>query len=219
MKLSNLKFGSFVFLLAIALLAVGCSAGSNGADADTDNETTAVSQEPTPAAEPEPVASESADETDDAETTEEKPFKSVETIGMTLSWRVTGDDLEVELTGPTTGWIAVGFKPTRMMRDANILIGYVDADEVVMTDQFGTTMTAHRPDEEIGGSSDTTVLSGSETGGETTIRFTIPLDSGDEYDRPMEAGETLRVIFAYGPDGADDTRSYHEARDRLDITL
>jgi len=80
-------------------------------------------------------------------------------------------------------------------------------------------MTAHRPDSELGGGDDVEVLSGEETDGATTIRFRIPLDSGDEYDQPLAAGEEMRVILAYGEDGADDTKAYHADRSGVDITL
>lgn len=160
-----------------------------------------------------------ADATGEAAAPEPAPFTSVEAVDMRLSWRVIDASLEVEVTAPTTGWVAVGFKPSRAMQDANILIGYVDGSNVVMTDQFGTTMTGHRPDEELGGTSDVDVVSGEERDGSTTIRFTIPLDSGDEFDQPLAAGETLPVILAHGPDDADDTRTYHAARGGIEITL
>lgn len=147
------------------------------------------------------------------------PFSAVEEIGMRFAWRVVDGALDVELTGPTTGWIAVGFKPTRAMRDANILIGYVDGSETVMTDQFGVSMTGHRLDSELGGSDDVEAVAGREQDGATTIAFRIPLDSGDEYDQPLVAGESLRVILAHGSDGRDDLTSIHRARGGVDITL
>ncbi len=208
----------------LGFLVVSC--GGNGESETAEEPADAVSQAPEPASDAQADAGgdaadnpEADEESDEASADDETPFATAEAIGMTLAWRIAGEDLEVELTGPTTGWIAVGFNPSRAMKDANILIGYVDGDEAVMTDQFGTTMTAHRPDDELGGTGDATVVSGSEAGGETTIRFTIPLDSGDEYDQPLAAGETVRAILAYGPDDADDTQTYHEDRAGLDIEL
>lgn len=144
---------------------------------------------------------------------------SVTERGITLRWRVNGDALEVSVTAPTTGWIAVGFEPSRAMKDANILIGYVAGSEVVVTDQFGTTMVQHAQDSSLGGTTDVTVLGGSEADGATTIEFSIPLDSGDEYDQPLEPGSTIAVILAYGEDGADDLTSYHRDRAAAEITL
>ena len=223
----NRKELSYIWIILIALLAfavASCSGEEGEADATGGDETDAISQAPEAAGDAQATDEETADGQDDGasadeEPAEEVPFATTEAIGMTLAWRVAGEDLEIELTGPTTGWIAVGFNPSRAMKDANILIGYVDGADVVMTDQFGTTMISHRRDDELGGTSDATVVSGSEAGGETRIRVTIPLDSARGDDRPLGAGETVRAILAYGPDGADDTQTYHENRAGLDIEL
>ena len=221
MKWSFVKFSSVVLVIAAVVLA-GCGGGSEAAEAPAPGdggEPEASSVDDSVAAGGDAADTAEPETTTVADTTEPPEFESVESIGMTLAWRVVGDSLEVELTGPTTGWIAVGFKPTRAMRDANILIGYVDGSETVMTDQFGVTMTSHRPDDQLGGDSHAEVVSGSESGGATTITFRIPLDSGDEYDQPLTAGETVRVILAYGPDGSDDVTSYHADRSGIDITI
>ncbi|MFW5688924.1 MAG: DOMON domain-containing protein [Spirochaetota bacterium] len=203
---------------AILVLMAGCAADDDAAQAAT----------PEPQAEEQSSAGDDvSDDTmsDPGETagtqvdTQAPEFRSAEAIGMTVSWRIMGEELEVEVSGPTTGWVAVGFKPSRAMRDANILIGYVSGDDVVMTDQFGVSMVNHREDTELGGTSDVTNVSGNERDGATTIRFSIPLDSGDQYDQPLAAGETLRVILAYGPAGADDLRTFHGDRTGIEITL
>lgn len=136
---------------------------------------------------------------------------------MSLTWRVEAERLQITLSGPTEGWIAVGFRPSRAMKDANIHIGYVDGSDVVMTDQFGTGLITHKPDVELGGNSDIADLSGDESGGTTTIRYSIPLDSGDEYDQPLVPGETIPVILAWGR--ADNTTGAHRDRTTIQITL
>ncbi len=207
MNLKHLKSIASILLLASILILAGCSAEETAESSSPEPESTeTVQAEPTP--------NETA-----SDEPEETAFQTVEETGMSFSWRIVGEELEVELSGPTTGWIAVGFKPSRAMKDANILIGYFDGADVVMTDQFGTTMVAHRRDTELGGELNTEVISGDETDGTTTIRFRMPLDSGDEYDQPLSAGEEMRVIFAYGPNGADDTSTYHAARGGVDMSL
>ncbi|MFW6288844.1 MAG: DOMON domain-containing protein [Spirochaetota bacterium] len=205
-------------LTSAILFLAGCSAeeaeSADSADAGMASESSSPEPESSDTNE---TDSSSEDATNDE--AEEPDFETIEEVDMSFSWRIMGEDLEVELSGPTTGWIAVGFKPSRGMKDANILIGYVDGADVVMTDQFGTTMVAHRPDTDLGGESNTEVISGEEANGTTTIRFRLPLDSGDEYDQPLSADEEMRVIFAYGPDGADDTSTYHAERGGVDMSL
>ncbi len=136
-----------------------------------------------------------------------------------LDWMVDGEDLKLRVSAPTTGWVAIGFEPSSAMKDANMIIGHVSGGSASARDDFGTSRTAHASDESLGGSSNVRDISGSEEDGHTTLRFTIPLDSGDEYDQPLSPGSTHKVIYAYGPDGADDYSTYHAARGSLEITL
>ena len=128
---------------------------------------------------------------------------------MSVRYAVSDGDLLLSVTAPTRGWAAIGFEPTRAMRDANILIGYVDDDsgEVVVEDDFGNTMFTHVPDENLGGESNVTVTGGNQTRDSTTIEFSIPLDSGDQYDQPLVVGTTVHIILAWGAN--DNIRVKH----------
>jgi hypothetical protein len=128
--------------------------------------------------------------------------------GFGLYMGTDGTDLTLRLRAPTTGWVAVGFDPSSMMKDADIVIGYVSGDGVFVRDDWGTGPTSHQPDTALGGTDDVTGVSGEESDGVTTISFTIPLDSGDPYDRELEAG-THEVLIAFGPDGAEGFEGHH----------
>jgi hypothetical protein len=105
------------------------------------------------------------------------------------------------------------------MRGANIIIGYVSGRQVIVEDHYGNRLTSHRPDLELGGSSDVTLLEGSENNGRTEISFRIPLNSGDEYDKPLSAGRETQIIFAWGDDGSDDVTTYHSGRGSFRVEL
>lgn len=125
--------------------------------------------------------------------------ESTEIAGVTLEWERSGDQLIMTISAETEGWIAVGFDPEKKMRGANILIGYVDEDgSVILEDHYGHSQFNHRSDESLGGSSDVQILEGSETNGVSTIRFSIPLNSGDEYDKVLVPGQEHKVITAWG---------------------
>ncbi len=115
------------------------------------------------------------------------------------------------------GWIAVGFNPGRMMQNADILIGYIQNGEVFIEDHFGSGYTKHKPDIDLGGTDDITVLGGTEEDDKTTLEFSIPLHSRDSNDQRLEKGEEYKVIFAYGK--KDNFKSYHKLRTSLMITL
>jgi hypothetical protein len=130
--------------------------------------------------------------------------------GFTLRWAtVSGNELAVELSGPTTGWVAVGFDPMVAMQDANIIIGYVASGVPYIRDDFGVGSTSHAADTLLGGSHDLAVDGGSENAGVTEIMFNIPLDSGDPYDKPLNTGSTYTVILARSADGQDSFSAPH----------
>lgn len=58
---------------------------------------------------------------------------------------------------------------------------------------------------------------GTETGGQTEVQFSIPLDSGDSFDRALVAGNEYTVLLAYGP--TDDFTEKHTYRESVKITL
>ena len=132
---------------------------------------------------------------------EAKPQIAFQTLNageMTFRSAVVGKNLRVEIFAPTAGWIAVGFDPEFMMKGANFLIGYAVGDQVVIEDQFGVSSFHHQRDVELGGKDHIMEKSASTLANGTEIRFTIPLDSGDPYDKKLEVGKTYKIILAYG---------------------
>lgn len=149
------------------------------------------------------------------------PWQQTSAANVTLEYRVTQDaqNLEVKLTAPTTGWIAVGFNPTSVMRNANIIIGFVGGAVSTIRDDWGVSNTSHTADVGLGGSSDVTLVTGSETDGSTMLHFTLPLDSGDQYDRPLQVGQSYPVILARGANNADNFSGMHADAGNATITL
>ena len=144
---------------------------------------------------------------------------TVDDLSFQLQWQIDGDMLNLQMAAPTTGWIAVGFEPTNKMKDANILIGYIADGTAMLRDDFGTGAVKHGADTDNGGSSDFTNLEGNETDGGTILSFSIPLDSGDAYDKVLAEGSSIKVIIAYGPDDTDDFGTIHAKRGSTEITL
>jgi hypothetical protein len=149
----------------------------------------------------------------------EEGWQQITEQGITLEWRAQGDSLEVVLSAPTTGWVGVGFDPDQQMSGANFLLGYVSGGSAQVRDDWGTGSFSHASDLSLGGTSDVTLDGGTEDSGETTLQITIPLDSGDDYDRALAQGQTYTVILAYGPDGADDFSSAHQVAASVSIGI
>jgi len=137
---------------------------------------------------------------------------------ISFAWKIDGTTLNGKISAKTDGWVAVGFNPSDKMKDANIVIGYVKNGRVTLDDQFGDKMTGHSADKDLGGTNDVTLVSGTEEGGMTTIEFTMPMDSGDKYDRVLTADADTTLLLAYGPD-RDSLRPHHQWRGAKIVNL
>ncbi|MBN2609443.1 MAG: hypothetical protein JXA64_10055 [Candidatus Fermentibacteraceae bacterium] len=139
---------------------------------------------------------------------------------FTLRWRVQGSNLEVELQGPSTGWIAVGFAGSYMMHDSNIIIGAVSGSSVSIRDDFGVDSNTHVSDSSLqGGQQNVSDKAGNEGSGSTTISFTTPLDSGDLYDNVLAAGQSCTVVLMCGENGNDNLDSDYRTIVNTSITI
>lgn len=137
---------------------------------------------------------------------------------ISFAWKVDGDKLAVKLAAETDGWVGIGFNPSKDMKDANFILAYVKDGETKITDEFGDSETSHAPDDKLGGTNDVTLVGGTETGGMTTVEFTIPLKSADKYDKAINVNGDTVVLLAYGS-GRDSFKTKHTYRTALKINL
>lgn len=135
---------------------------------------------------------------------------------MQFSWTIEGDLIHVLLSAKTTGWVGIGFDPENAMQGANIIIGAVKDGRFKIEDQYGDRKRGHSNDEELGGKNDVINPSGTEKDGITTITFTLPLNTGDKYDKIINPEGTSLVILAYGA-GKDSFKNRHPFRTVLEI--
>jgi hypothetical protein len=151
---------------------------------------------------------------------DEKPqlaFQTVKAGEMVFQYALDGKNLKVKIFAPTSGWIAVGFDPDFMMKGANFIIGYFADGQAVIEDQFGVSSVHHQRDVELGGKDDILEKSACVLPNGSEISFAIPLDSGDPYDKKLEAGKTYTIILAYG--NTIDLNKRHKKKYTADLKL
>ena len=113
--------------------------------------------------------------------------------GMSVYWQNDAETLYVGLMAPGTGWLSIGFGPVRMMQGADIIIAAINDGELVIEDHYGSAPTSHRLDDV----DHIIQAAGSERDGQTLLEFAIPLDSEDEQDVALAAGELVTIILGY----------------------
>jgi hypothetical protein len=137
---------------------------------------------------------------------------------MSFGWKVVGDTLAVKMSAQTEGWVGIGFNPSKKMKDANFVLGYVKKGEAKIIDEFGNGPTKHTSDKKLGGTVDATLVGGTEEGGTTTIEFIMPLNSGDKNDPVIDINGDTVVLLAYGP-SRDSFKTKHKYRTTLKVNL
>ncbi|MDD5225236.1 MAG: DOMON domain-containing protein [bacterium] len=154
--------------------------------------------------------------------TGDQGYQQVTDQNITLKWKVSGANLDLKVSAPTTGWVAVGFPPSNtalMEQGTNLIIGYVQNGVVAIEDDYVNIPHFHQSDVALGGADNVTNKTGTQSGGSTEIGFTIPLNSGDAYDVPLATGVTTTVLLAHALDGTTDFVTHHAVRTSVQITL
>jgi hypothetical protein len=115
-----------------------------------------------------------------------------------ISWSNDATYVYIGLKAKTTGWVAVGFGPETMMKNADMVMGYVADGKAQVDDTFSTgDFGPHPVDTQLGGTNDIIEPAVKVENGYTTVEFKRKLDTGDKYDKPLLKG-TNKILWAYG---------------------
>lgn len=142
----------------------------------------------------------------------------IDAAKMSFEWKINGENIDIRMSAPTTGWVGIGFNPSKQMMDANFILGYVKDGKLRISDEFGKTTKAHAKDTKSDGKMDVINAMGSEENEITTISFSIPLDSGDKVDQALDPMAETTVLLAYGS-GRDSFRTKHKEYATLKVNL
>lgn len=114
-------------------------------------------------------------------------------------WSVIGDKLFMAIDAKAAGWVAVGFDPTSIMANADMVFGIVDASgSTKSVDAWSTGVFGPHPaDAEQGGRDSILSFAGKRSGGRVIFEFSRLLDTGDRFDRVIPAKGTVKLIWAY----------------------
>lgn len=149
--------------------------------------------------------------------TSKENYKTFQNDVFTLKWRFTGNNLEIIMKGESEGWVAIGFDPTNVMKDADIYIGYVKDGKTYIDDQYGNTMFSHKSDTKLGGKNNIINYWGKQEGDFTEIGFVIPVNSGDKYDKKFIEGKTYTVLLACGKKDNFTTKHSYKAKVKIKL--
>ena len=138
--------------------------------------------------------------------------------GIVMYWFNDSTNLYICLESKSAGWTAIGFDPSFIKKNANIILFAMDGENVMVRDDFGVSTYSHSSDQDLGGNSDITRYAGKKVGDGATFEFVLPLNSGDKFDKSLEPGNTYTVILAINS-GDTDFDIIHTAASSATITL
>lgn len=138
--------------------------------------------------------------------------------GIVMHWFNDSNNLYICLESKSAGWTAIGFDPSFVKKNANIILFAMDGENVMVRDDFGVSTYSHSSDQDLGGNSDITWYAGKKVGDGATFEFVLPLNSGDKFDKSLEPGNTYTVIFAINSSD-NDFDIKHTAASSTTITL
>ncbi len=135
-----------------------------------------------------------------------------------VHWKNDAENLYMALVGLTDGFVAIGFEPSQAMKDADMVMGWVSDGNVTVLDLYSTGIYGpHPPDVDLGGRGDILEFGGSESENGTVIEFKRKMDTGDQFDRAFQPGQTIDIIWSMS--ASDVLAVRHNARGSSTINL
>lgn len=118
-----------------------------------------------------------------------------------LLWEFEGNRVFMAIVAKTPGWVAIGFNPSTVMANADMVFGIVGNQGNAQTsDEWSSGIFGpHAPDVNQGGKSDILSFAGTRTGDTVVFEFSRLLDTGDKFDKAIPISGRFKIIWAYGP--------------------
>jgi len=118
-----------------------------------------------------------------------------------LYWEFQDDKVFMAIVAKTPGWVAIGFEPSTVMANSDMIFGLVgEPGNVQAVDAWSSGMFGpHPPDVNQGGASSILSFAGTRTGDMVVFEFSRLLNTGDKFDKVIPVSGNFKVIWAYGP--------------------
>ncbi|MEM1408085.1 MAG: DOMON domain-containing protein [Bacteroidota bacterium] len=117
--------------------------------------------------------------------------------GMTMSYQIINDHIEITLKAPTLGWLGIGFNDQNSIVKSDLYLLRVKDRKAEGLDMYVIGAGNPKEDHKIGGYFNLREIEGKETDGSTTLKFQLPVQSKDRYDFSHEIGADFWLILAY----------------------
>ncbi len=135
-------------------------------------------------------------------------------IEMEFFWEFSKEEQElyIILESPGSGWMAVGFDPTNMMADADIIIAGFVNETFTLEEHYGVAITSHSKIDETY----IKISTGERSDDLSRIELVIPLGEDSRYD--LRQGEVHTIMLSYH-NSSDNFFQRHTQRTKIEVEL
>lgn len=134
---------------------------------------------------------------------------------MNVSWEFQQDSIVFEADAPDDGWIALGFNSKNDIVGSNLIMVNVINGKASAEDFFVVSAGNPRPVEEFDVKPQVSKVSGTESNGQTKVRFSLPVKASDTYHFNLQKGHEIWLICAYSMEDEFD----HHSRMRKHVKI
>jgi len=135
---------------------------------------------------------------------------------MGFHWRHHGSRLYGALSGPTAGWLAVGFNDRSELRGTRFVIASL-SNSTLMAEVHIAQVPNHTRVEKLGGKSDLEILSADQNSARTIVEFSLPRTTKDKYNIDLSPGSGIYLMLAYS--ASPDFQHHSAWREHFEITI
>lgn len=144
-------------------------------------------------------------------------MKQVEKNGMEVSWHFSDQLIHFEVEAPTQGWVTIGFNTHTGIQGAYLLMGRIKHAKAEVVEHYTVSPGKYKPITQLGGEVNIKQISGEESNGRTLIRFSVPVEASNAYQKSLKEGLSYTLILAYSAE--DDFQHHSRMRTSHPITL
>lgn len=116
---------------------------------------------------------------------------------LVLHYKTDSTYIYLGIEAKNFGWFAIGFDPDRGMKNADIILIFVENGSLKVLDSYSTGIFGpHKGDKELGGQDNILHFNGRVSSEGYVAEFKRLLDTKDKFDRPLVKGKELTLIYA-----------------------
>ncbi len=123
--------------------------------------------------------------------------KGVTLGNMNMTYQIVGDEIQIQLKAPTTGWLGIGFNSTNSIVKSDLYLPRVRNGSLEGIDMYVAGAGNPKNDTLLGGSNNLKLINGIEDNNSTELTFRLPLPSNDKYDYTHSLSREFWLILAY----------------------